>query len=165
MREIEVRCTVNGSGEALRSAPYRTLLEVLRDDLRLTGAKEGCGTGDCGACTVLLDGVPVSSCLLLVGQVEGRTVTTVEGLSSGETLHPLQRAFMEHGAVQCGFCIPGMIMSAAALLAENPTPTNEEIRWGIAGNLCRCTGYSKIVEAIAAAGRMMHQSAAAPLGG
>jgi aerobic carbon-monoxide dehydrogenase small subunit len=153
MSEIEVRCTVNGSQETLRSAPYRTLLEVLRDDLRLTGSKEGCGTGDCGACTVLLDGAPVSSCLLLVGQVSGRSVTTVEGLSSGEDLHPLQRTFVQHGAVQCGFCIPGMIMSAAALLEENPSPTEEEIRWGIAGNLCRCTGYSKIVEAIAAAGR------------
>jgi aerobic carbon-monoxide dehydrogenase small subunit len=151
MSEIEVRCTVNGSRETLRSAPYRTLLEVLRDDLRLTGSKEGCGTGDCGACTVLLDGAPVSSCLLLVGQVNERSVTTVEGLSSGEDLHPLQRTFVEHGAVQCGFCIPGMIMSAAALLEENPSPTEEEIRWGIAGNLCRCTGYSKIVEAIAAA--------------
>jgi carbon-monoxide dehydrogenase small subunit len=153
MQAIEVRCTVNGSQETLRTAPYRTLLEVLRDDLRLTGAKEGCGTGDCGACTVLVDGAPVSSCLMLAGQVEGRAVLTVEGLSSGEELHPMQRAFAEHGAVQCGFCIPGMIMSAVALLNETPHPTDEEIRWGIAGNLCRCTGYSKIVEAIAAASR------------
>jgi carbon-monoxide dehydrogenase small subunit len=153
MQMIEVRCTVNGSEAVLRTAPYRTLLEVLRDDLRLTGAKEGCGSGDCGACTVLVDGAPVSSCLMLAGQAEGRTLLTVEGLSSGEELHPMQRAFAEHGAVQCGFCIPGMIMSAVALLAENPHPTDEEIRWGIAGNLCRCTGYSKIVAAIAAAAR------------
>jgi aerobic-type carbon monoxide dehydrogenase small subunit (CoxS/CutS family) len=148
---IEIRCTVNGVPETLRTAPYRTLLEVLRDDLRLTGAKEGCGTGDCGACTVLVDGVPVSSCLMLAGQAEGRDILTVEGLSSGEELHPVQAAFAEHGAVQCGFCIPGMIMSAVALLRENPHPTEDDIRWGIAGNLCRCTGYSKIVEAIAAA--------------
>jgi carbon-monoxide dehydrogenase small subunit len=153
MQQITVRCTVNGSPEAITSAPYRTLLEVLRDDLGLTGSKEGCGTGDCGACTVLVDGAPVSSCLMLIGQAEGREVLTVEGLSSGESLHPMQAAFAEHGAVQCGYCIPGMIMSAVALLNENPRPTDEEIRWGIAGNLCRCTGYTKIVEAIAAVGQ------------
>ena len=153
MQQITVRCTVNESPEAITSAPYRTLLEVLRDDLGLTGSKEGCGTGDCGACTVLLDGAPVSSCLMLIGQAEGRAVLTVEGLSSGEALHPMQAAFAEHGAVQCGYCIPGMIMSAVALLNENPQPTDEDIRWGIAGNLCRCTGYTKIVEAIAAASR------------
>ena len=151
MQAITVSCVVNGRAETFATAPYRPLLEVLRDDLRLTGAKEGCGTGDCGACTILLDGAPVSSCLLLAGQVEGRSLTTVEGLSSGTDLHPVQAAFVEHGAVQCGFCIPGMIMSAVALLEDNPHPTDEEIRWGIAGNLCRCTGYSKIVEAIRAA--------------
>jgi carbon-monoxide dehydrogenase small subunit len=153
MQAIEVRCTVNGAPEALTSAPHRTLLEVLRDDLGLTGAKEGCGSGDCGACTVLVDGAPVNACLMLVGQAEGRAIVTVEGLSTGETLHPVQAAFIAHGAVQCGFCIPGMIMAAVALLNENPHPTDEEIRWGIAGNLCRCTGYAKIVEAIAAASR------------
>jgi carbon-monoxide dehydrogenase small subunit len=137
----------------LSTAPYRTLLEVLREELGLTGAKEGCGSGDCGACTVLVDGAPVSACLMLAGQVEGRQVLTVEGLSAGTELHPVQAAFAEYGAVQCGFCIPGMIMSAVALLDENPHPTDDEIRWGIAGNLCRCTGYSKIVEAIAAAAR------------
>jgi carbon-monoxide dehydrogenase small subunit len=151
MQQISVRCTVNGNPETLTSAPYRTLLEVVRDDLGLTGSKEGCGTGDCGACTMLVDGAPVSSCLMLVGQVEGRQIVTVEGLSSGETLHPMQAAFAAFGAVQCGYCIPGMIMSAVALLEDNPHPTDDEIRWGIAGNLCRCTGYTKIVEAIAAA--------------
>jgi aerobic-type carbon monoxide dehydrogenase small subunit (CoxS/CutS family) len=151
MQAIEVRCTVNGRPETISTLPYRTLLEVLREELNLFGAKEGCGSGDCGACTVLLDGAPVSSCLLLPGQVEGRSITTVEGLSSGTDLHPLQAAFAEFGAVQCGFCIPGMIMSAVALLEENPHPSDDEIRWGIAGNLCRCTGYSKIVEAIQAA--------------
>jgi aerobic carbon-monoxide dehydrogenase small subunit len=161
MQAIDIRCTVNGSPETLTSAPYRTLLEMLRDDLGLIGAKEGCGTGDCGACTVLVDGAPVNGCLMLVGQVAGRSVLTVEGLSEGEQLHPLQEAFAQHGAIQCGFCIPGMIMSAAALLKSNPHPSDDEIRWGIAGNLCRCTGYSKIVEAIAAAsGRLPTASSA-----
>jgi carbon-monoxide dehydrogenase small subunit len=155
MQAIQVRCTVNGRPEILTTAPYRTLLDVLREELGLTGAKEGCGSGDCGACTVLVDGAPVSSCLMLAGQVEGREVLTVEGLSSGTDLHPVQAAFAEHGAVQCGFCIPGMIMAAVALLEENPRPTDEEIRWGIAGNLCRCTGYSKIVDAIRAAARSL----------
>ena len=153
MHTIDVRCTINGAPTTLISAPYRTLLEVLRDDLGLIGAKEGCGTGDCGACTVLVDGAAVSSCLMLVGQAAEREVVTVEGISAGEQLHAVQAAFAEHGAVQCGFCIPGMIISAVALLNENPHPSDEEIRWGIAGNLCRCTGYAKIVEAIAAAGR------------
>jgi len=153
MQTIQINCTVNGRPETLSTAPYRTLLEVLREELGLTGAKEGCGSGDCGACTVLVDGAPVSACLMLAGQVEGRQVLTVEGLSAGTELHPVQAAFAEYGAVQCGFCIPGMIMSAVALLDENPHPTDDEIRWGIAGNLCRCTGYSKIVEAIAAAAR------------
>ncbi len=151
MQTIDVRCTVNGVAEALSTAPYRPLLEVLRDDLGLIGAKEGCGTGDCGACTVLVDGAPVSACLMLIGQVAGREVVTVEGLSAGTDLHPVQAAFAAHGAVQCGFCIPGMIMSAVALLQENSSPSDDDIRWGIAGNLCRCTGYSKIIEAIAAA--------------
>ena len=151
MQPLTLSLTVNGVPETLTTTPYRTLLEVLRDDLGLTGAKEGCGTGDCGACTVLVDGAPVNACLMLAGQVADRTVTTVEGLSSGTTLHPVQEAFAAHGAVQCGFCIPGMLISAVALLDRNPHPTDEEIRWGIAGNLCRCTGYSKIVEAIAAA--------------
>ena len=150
---IEVRCTVNGGQETLLTAPHRTLLEVVRDDLGLTGAKEGCGTGDCGACTVLVDGAAVSACLMLIGQADGRAVITVEGLSSGEELHPVQAAFAEYGTVQCGFCIPGMIMSAVALLNEQPRPTADDIRWGIAGNLCRCTGYAKIVDAIAAAAR------------
>lgn len=151
MQAIQVHCAVNGRAETLTTPPYRTLLEVLRDELGLIGAKEGCGSGDCGACTVLVDGAPVSSCLMLAGQAEGRAIATIEGLSSGTDLHPMQAAFAEYGAVQCGFCIPGMIMSAVALLEENPHPTDDEIRWGIAGNLCRCTGYTKIVDAIRAA--------------
>ena len=160
MQAIQVRCTVNGRQEILNTPPYRTLLEVLREELGLTGAKEGCGSGDCGACTVLVDGAPVSSCLMLAGQAEGSSITTVEGLSFGTDLHPVQAAFAEHGAVQCGFCIPGMIMAAVALLQENPQPTDDDIRWGIAGNLCRCTGYSKIVDAIRAAGQSSGQPSA-----
>ena len=151
MSDIALTVSINGEKHELTVPPHETLIECLRDRFGLLGVKKSCDVQVCGACTVLLDGAPVSSCLLLVGQVSGCSVTTVEGLSTGEDLHPLQRAFVEHGAVQCGFCIPGMIMSAAALLEENPNPTEEEIRWGIAGNLCRCTGYSKIVEAIAAA--------------
>src|SRR5262245_18864659 len=128
--------------------PYETLLDVLREDLGLTGPKEGCGTGDCGACTIHLDGKPVASCLVLALQARGRAVRTIEGMAQNGTLTPLQVAFVRHGAAQCGFCIPGVLMAAAALLAENPRPTEEEIRYGIAGNLCRCTGYTKMLAAI-----------------
>jgi aerobic carbon-monoxide dehydrogenase small subunit len=124
---------------------------VLREDLGLTGPKEGCGTGDCGACTVHLDGEPVASCLVLALQARGRQVRTIEGLAGPDGLHPVQAAFVKHGAPQCGFCIPGTIMSAAALLESNHNPTEEEIRYAIAGNLCRCTGYTKFVSAIAEA--------------
>ena len=144
------------NGEALRLVvePDRNLLDVLRNDLGLTGAKDGCGTGDCGACTVLLDGVAVNSCLVLAAQAEGRRVTTVEGLAAGGTLAPLQEAFLEHDAVHCGFCTPGMLMSAQDLLEHNPSPSERDIRVAISGNLCRCTGYAQIVEAIDdAAGR------------
>jgi carbon-monoxide dehydrogenase small subunit len=130
--------------------PGETLLHVLRERLRLTGTKEGCGKGECGACTVLLDGKPVNSCLVLAFEVDGREVVTIEGLGRGE-LHPLQRAFVEHGAVQCGFCTPGLILAAKALLDEDPDPDEAAIRRGIAGNLCRCTGYVKVVDAIRAA--------------
>jgi aerobic carbon-monoxide dehydrogenase small subunit len=150
MPKMVLETTINGEAAELLVQPYHTLLEALRDTAGLTGTKEGCGTGDCGACTVHVDGKPVASCLMLAMQVRGRNVRTVEGLvSSDGALHPVQNAFVKHGVPQCGFCIPGMIMSASALLEENPAPTDEEIRLGIAGNLCRCTGYTKMVAAIA----------------
>ena len=141
-------CTVNGEQVEVLVQPYHTLLDTLRDTLDLTGAKEGCGTGDCGACTVHVDGQPVCSCLMLALQVRGREIRTIEGLGERDALAPLQDAFVKHGVPQCGYCIPGVIMSASALLAENPRPSEEEIRYGIAGNLCRCTGYTKMVSAI-----------------
>ena len=143
-----LNCTVNGETVEVLVQPYVTLLDALREDLDLTGPKEGCGTGDCGACTVHLDGEPVASCLMLAMQVRGRTVRTIEGLADSGTLHPLQDAFVRLGVPQCGFCIPGVLMAATALLAENPHPTEEQIRYGIAGNLCRCTGYTKMLAAI-----------------
>ena len=141
-------CTVNGENVEVLVQPYVTLLDALREDLDLTGPKEGCGTGDCGACTVHLDGQPVASCLMLAMQVRGREVRTIEGLAGNGALHPLQDAFVRLGVPQCGFCIPGVLMAATALLAENPHPTEEQIRYGIAGNLCRCTGYTKMLAAI-----------------
>ena len=141
-------CTVNDEAVEVLVQPYVTLLDALREDLNLTGPKEGCGTGDCGACTVHLDGQPVASCLMLAMQARGREVRTIEGLAGAGPLHPLQDAFVRLGVPQCGFCIPGVLMAAAALLAENPRPTEEQIRYGIAGNLCRCTGYTKMLAAI-----------------
>jgi carbon-monoxide dehydrogenase small subunit len=141
-------CTVNGEAVEVLVQPYVTLLDALREDLNLTGPKEGCGTGDCGACTVHLDGQPVASCLMLAMQARGREVLTIEGLGGAEALHPLQDAFVRHGVPQCGFCIPGVLMAAAAVLAENPKASEEDIRYGIAGNLCRCTGYTKMLTAI-----------------
>lgn len=146
-----IKLRVNGEDYELMIAPQRTLLEVLREDLELTGTKEGCEDGTCGACTVLLDGKPIRSCLLLAVEAEGKDILTIEGLAQGERLHPLQEAFISNGAIQCGFCTPGMILTAKALLDENPSPTEEEIREAICGVLCRCTGYVKIVEAIMAA--------------
>jgi len=148
MSKSILEITVNGERRELLVQPYQTLLETLREDLGLTGAKEGCGTGDCGCCTVILDGKPVTSCLVLALQADGKSIHTVEGLGDGESLDPIQAAFVRHGALQCGFCIPGAVVMARALLDENPNPTEEEIRWGLAGNLCRCTGYTKWVEAI-----------------
>ncbi len=145
-REIELR--VNGVLYQVAIEPHRTLLEVLRETLFLTGAKEGCGRGDCGACTVLVDGKPVLSCITLAIEAAGREVTTIEGLSRGGGLHPLQEAFIKHGAVQCGFCTPGMILAAKAFLDKTDHPTEGEIRKAMAGNLCRCTGYVKIIRAI-----------------
>ena len=143
---------LNGDPIQVEIEPYLTLLQLLREKLELIGTKEGCGMGECGACTVLLDGKAINSCIFPAPEVEGRTVTTIEGLTDAlGNLHPIQKAFVEYGAIQCGFCTPGMVLSAKALLDENPKPTEEEIRNGIAGNLCRCTGYLQIVQAIKAA--------------
>jgi carbon-monoxide dehydrogenase small subunit len=139
---------VNGLGYSLEVDPHRTLLEVIRDDLGLTGTKLGCGGGECGACTVILDGKAVKSCLMLALDARGKEVWTIEGLSRGQVLHPLQQAFVERGAIQCGFCTSGMIMASKALLDENPRPSEQEVKDSLAGNLCRCTGYVKIIEAV-----------------
>jgi carbon-monoxide dehydrogenase small subunit len=145
-----VELMVNGQLYQVLVEPWRTLAEVLRDELRLTGVKVSCNLGQCGSCVVLVGGKAVRSCLMLVPEVQGKEIITIEGLANGEELHPLQKAFIEHFAVQCGFCTPGMILTAKALLDENPEATEDEIRTGISGNLCRCTGYVKIVEAIMA---------------
>jgi len=152
----DISLTVNGDTYNLAVEAWRTLNEVLREDLNLTGTKLGCGSGDCGACTVIVDGKSVSSCLTLAVEMDGKKILTVEGLApSGETLHPIQEAFIEKGAIQCGFCTPGMELSALNLLKTNPRPSDTQIRSAISGNLCRCTGYNKIVDAIAEAGRRM----------
>ena len=155
MEKRMIQLTVNGEEYEVVVAPNQTLLEVLRDDLYLTGSKEGCGEGACGTCTVLLDGNPVRSCLTLAVEVQGREITTIEGLAPMGELHPVQKAFVEYGAIQCGFCSPGMILTAKALLDENPHPTEQEARQAISGNVCRCTGYAKIVEAILKAAEMV----------
>ncbi|MGD2088966.1 MAG: (2Fe-2S)-binding protein [Candidatus Aminicenantes bacterium] len=146
--KIKIHFTLNGKKVALKTPANRRLLDILREDFGLTGTKEGCGIGECGACTVLLGSKAVNSCLILAGQVNGSDIMTVEGLEKNGRLHPLQENFLKHGAVQCGFCTPGMLMSAYALLNENPHPSEEEIKEAIAGNLCRCTGYKQIIEAI-----------------
>jgi carbon-monoxide dehydrogenase small subunit len=151
----QVRFTVNGTSYELDVKPWETLVDVLRNDLGLTGTKEGCGLGECGACTIIMDGKAVNSCLVLATEADGKQITTIEGLADGDELHPIQEAFVEYGGLQCGFCTPGMIMSTKALLEEKPNPSEEEIRRGIAGNLCRCTGYSKIIESIKAAAENM----------
>ena len=150
MKKITLTLKINGEEYEITTYPNRTLLEILRDDLLLTGTKESCGEGACGACTVLLDGLPVRSCLLLVTEAEDREITTIEGLAKGEKFDPVQESFIEHHAIQCGFCSPGMILTAYSLLNHNPAPTEEEIRLAISGNVCRCTGYAKIVEAVQA---------------
>ncbi len=147
---MAIQFTINGRPVSLDIPGSRRLLDVLREDLGLTGTKEGCGEGECGACSVLIDGEVVDSCLVAVGQVAGCAVATVEGLAHDGKLSPLQRSFIEYGAAQCGICTPGMLMAAHALLRANPRPSYEEVRVGIAGNLCRCTGYTKIIEAILA---------------
>ena len=148
MEEIKISFVINGEKTSVYAPPSLTLLKLLRERLGLTGAKPGCERGECGACTVLLDGEPVNSCLVLVGQVEGREIVTIEGLADGDELDPIQEAFIAEGAVQCGYCTPGMIISARALLNRNDHPGREEIKRAISGNLCRCTGYVKIIKAI-----------------
>ncbi len=145
---VVVDTTINDEETTVLCEPRQTLLETLRDTLGLTGTKEGCSNGNCGACNVLLDGVLVNSCLVLAPEVEGRTVTTIEGVASVDGLHPLQQKFLEHAALQCGICTPGFIVSSLALLDENPNPSEQEVRFWLAGNLCRCTGYDKIVRAV-----------------
>jgi carbon-monoxide dehydrogenase small subunit len=152
MKRTDISLTVNGEPHSLSVSDNRTLLRAIRDDLGLTGTKEGCGIGECGACIVLVDGQPVNSCLVLAVEMDGREITTVEGLARDGVLAPLQQAFIDEGAVQCGFCTPGMLMSAKGLLNRNPAPSEEEIRRAIEGNLCRCTGYEPIVRAIKKAG-------------
>ena len=155
MSKIHVSATVNGDAVEFLADPRDTLLDCLRDQLGLTGTKEGCGTGDCGACSVQLDGVLVCSCLVLGAEAQGKAVQTVEGLAHDGELHPLQRKFIEHAALQCGFCTPGILVAANALLQQNPDPTETEVRYWLAGNLCRCTGYDKIVRAVMDAGAEM----------
>ncbi len=148
---IRLEFMLNGKPVQLRAPGDRRVVDLLREDLGLTGTKAACGAGECGACTVLIDDVPRPSCLTLAAQLEGRQVTTIEGLASDSRLHPVQQAFVEHGAVQCGFCTPGMILSAVSLLKRTPTPSSLEVKQALSGNLCRCTGYKKIVEAVLAA--------------
>jgi carbon-monoxide dehydrogenase small subunit len=157
MSQVRVSTKINGDAVAYLCDADETLLDVLRDRLGLTGSKEGCGTGDCGACSVLLDGRVVCSCLVLGAEAEGRDVRTVEGIAAGEKLHPLQEKFLEFAALQCGVCTPGFLVAAKALLDRNPNPTETEIRFGLAGNLCRCTGYDKIVRAVQAAAAEMRK--------
>ncbi|HEX9012120.1 MAG TPA: (2Fe-2S)-binding protein [Anaerolineaceae bacterium] len=157
MTEITVRLTVNGAAHDLSTAADRTLLDLLRDDLGLTGVKDACGgEGECGACTVIMDGVPVNSCLVLAGQADGSQVLTIEGLSRDGQPHPIQKAFVEAGAVQCGYCTPGAVIAAKALLDRSPDPSDDEIRDALAGNLCRCTGYTKMLAAVHLAAEVMN---------
>jgi len=155
MNQEEIVLRVNGTNYRVRIEPWRTLVEVLRETLGLMGTKKSCNEGECGACTVIVDGKPVASCLVLAIDAQGKDILTIEGISEGEKLHPIQEAFLKHGAIQCGFCTPGMVMSAKALLDENPKPTVAEIRKAISGNLCRCTGYQHTIDSIMAASRMM----------
>jgi carbon-monoxide dehydrogenase small subunit len=148
MSKVHVTTVVNGDPVEFLCETEQTLLDVLRDELHLTGSKEGCGSGDCGACSVLLDGRLVCSCLVLGAEAEGRSVETIEGMAHGDTLHPLQQKFLEHAALQCGICTPGFLVAAKALLEKNPDPTETEVRYWLAGNLCRCTGYDKIIRAV-----------------
>lgn len=155
MEKKRIRFTINNQAQELSIDPWRTLLEVIREDLQLTGTKEGCGEGECGSCTVIMNGKTVNSCLIPAVEADNKEIITIEGLADGDDLHPIQEAFVEKSGMQCGFCTPGMIMSAKALLDSNPNPNKDEIREGIAGNFCRCTGYTKIIESISAAASVM----------
>jgi carbon-monoxide dehydrogenase small subunit len=157
-KRTHISATVNGDAVEFLSDPGATLLDALRDDLGLTGSKEGCGSGDCGACSVIVDGRLVCSCLMLAAEAEGRRIETIEGMAEGGSLHPLQSKFLEHAALQCGFCTPGILVAAKALLAVNPDPSETEIRYWLAGNLCRCTGYDKIVRAVTDAAAELRQA-------
>jgi len=156
-KKLHITTTINGEPAEFLCEPRQSLLEVLRDTLRLTGTKEGCNNGNCGACTVLLDGVPVDSCLVLAVEVEGAQITTVEGLACDARLHPLQQCFLEGAALQCGICTPGFLVAAKALLDQNPSPSEHDIRFHLAGNLCRCTGYDKIIRSVQAAAERIEQ--------
>ena len=155
MQKYHIQSTINGDEIDVLVEPTQSLLDVLRDELHMTGTKEGCGTGDCGACSVTIDGILVCSCLVLGVEAGGKKIETIEGMADGDKLHPLQEKFIEHVALQCGICTPGLLIAAKHLLEENPDPTEEEVRYGLAGNLCRCTGYLKIVEAVLDAAQEM----------
>ncbi len=158
MSKIHVATTINGDPQEFLCEPDETLLQVLRDQLGLTGSKEGCGTGDCGACSVTVDGRLVCSCLMLGAEAQGQEIETIEGMAEGEELHPLQRHFIEGAALQCGICTPGILVAAKSLLEKNPNPTEEETRYWLAGNLCRCTGYDKIIRAVMDAAQEMREA-------
>jgi len=160
--KTKIRIKLNGDLRTLEAPVFRLLLDLLRDEIGLTGTKEGCGTGDCGACTVLLNGKPVNSCLIFAGELDGADIVTIEGLRIGPELHPVQQAFIQDGGAQCGYCTPGMLMMAKALLDENVNPSEEEIRFALSGNLCRCTGYAKIVQAVQDAARELRNRQAQP---
>lgn len=157
MNKLLVTTSVNGDAEQFLCDPGATLLDALREEMGLTGSKEGCGSGDCGACTVTIDGQMACSCLVFAAEAEGRQIGTIEGVAEGSLLHPIQRKFLEHGALQCGFCTPGFIMAAKALLDRTPNPSETEVRYWLAGNLCRCTGYDKIVRAVMDAAAELRQ--------
>jgi carbon-monoxide dehydrogenase small subunit len=157
MEKKKITFVLNNEPQELKVKPWRTLLEVLREDLQLTGTKEGCGEGECGSCTVIMNGKTVNSCLVPAIEADNQEIITIEGLADGDRLHPIQQAFVDNAGMQCGFCTPGMIMSAKTLLDSNPNPTEEDIREGIAGNFCRCTGYTKIIESIGAAAEKMNE--------
>ncbi|MFO1199280.1 MAG: (2Fe-2S)-binding protein [Burkholderiaceae bacterium] len=160
MSKVPVRTTINGEPVEFLAGTRQSLLDALRDELGLTGTKEGCGSGDCGACSVIVDGRLTCACLVLAPEAQGRSIETIEGMAQGGVMHPLQRQFLEHAALQCGFCTPGLLVAAKALLDRNPNPSESEIRFGLAGNLCRCTGYDKVVRAVQDAAAEMRAAGA-----